>query len=62
MTATEFKDAQLRLGLTNEKMSALLCITTRQVERMRQGTRAVSSRSAKLIQRELDQRRVRPHQ
>jgi DNA-binding transcriptional regulator YdaS (Cro superfamily) len=56
MTADEFKQAQLRLGLTNLDMADLLCCSLRLVEKMRQGERAVSARTAKLIERELQQR------
>jgi DNA-binding transcriptional regulator YdaS (Cro superfamily) len=56
MTAAEFKKAQLRLGLTNVSTADLLCCSLRLVEKMRQGERAVSARTAKLIERELQQR------
>ncbi len=53
MTPAEFKQAQLRLGLTNQQMADLLCCSLRLVEAMRQGERAVSARTAKLIDRAL---------
>jgi transcriptional regulator with XRE-family HTH domain len=39
MTVTEFKEAQSRLGLTNEQTAALLRVSTRTVEKWRQGVR-----------------------
>ena len=56
MTAQEFKTAQGNLGLTNEAMADLLCCSLRLVEKMRQGDRAVSARTARMIERELQQR------
>jgi DNA-binding transcriptional regulator YiaG len=53
MTADQFKKAQETLGLNNPEMADLLCCSLRLVEKMRQGERAVSSRSEKLIQRAL---------
>ena len=41
MTATEFKDAQSRLGLTNAAMAKDLRVSVRTVETWRQGTRDV---------------------
>jgi len=53
MTPTEFKQAQEALGFTNQQMADLLCCSLRLVEMMRQGERAVSPRTEKLIKREL---------
>lgn len=41
MTHTEFKEAQLRLGLTNEQAAAALRVSVRTVEKWRQGTRSI---------------------
>jgi DNA-binding transcriptional regulator YiaG len=53
MTAEQFKQAQEALGLNNLEMADLLCCSLRLVEKMRQGERAVSSRSEKMIKREV---------
>lgn len=52
MTNYEFKQAQLRLGLTNQAMADLLCCSLRLVEKMRQGERAVSARTERMLERE----------
>jgi DNA-binding transcriptional regulator YdaS (Cro superfamily) len=54
MTSAEFKQAQETLGLTNSEMADLLCCSLRLVEKMRQGERAVSVRSEKMIKRALE--------
>lgn len=41
MTATEFKEAQSRLGLTNEQTAAILRVSVRTVEKWRQGSREI---------------------
>lgn len=41
MTSSEFKDAQLRLGITNEQAAAALRVSIRTVEKWRQGSRAI---------------------
>ena len=41
MTPAQFKEAQLRLGLTNEQTSRLLRVSVRTIEKWRQGTREV---------------------
>ena len=41
MTAGNFKEAQLSLGLTNEQVSKLLRVSVRTVEKWRQGSREV---------------------
>lgn len=41
MTATELKQAQLTLGLTNSALAALLRVSVRAVEMWRQGSRPV---------------------
>lgn len=41
MTSEEFKEAQLRLGLTNEQAAAALRVSLRTVEKWRQGTRSI---------------------
>jgi DNA-binding transcriptional regulator YdaS (Cro superfamily) len=56
MTAQEFKEAQHQLGLTNQAMADMLCCSLRLVEKMRQGERAVSARTARMLERELQQR------
>jgi len=56
MTLAEFKEAQGNLGLTNEAMADLLCCSLRLVEKIRQGERAVSARTSRMIERELQQR------
>jgi DNA-binding transcriptional regulator YiaG len=53
MTAEQFKQAQETLGLNNPEMADLLCCSLRLVEKMRQGERAVSSRTERLLNREL---------
>jgi DNA-binding transcriptional regulator YdaS (Cro superfamily) len=52
MTTQEFKDAQAAIGLTNAEMADVLCCSLRLVEKMRQGTRKVSPRTAMMIQRD----------
>lgn len=56
MTATEFKEVQHRLGLTNQAMADLLCCSLRLVEKMRQGERAVSARTERMLGRECAKR------
>lgn len=51
MSADEFKAIQKTLGWTNEKMADVLCCSLRLVEKMRQGDRAVSARTAKMLAR-----------
>lgn len=41
MTNDEFKEAQIRLGLTNEQAAEALRVSVRTVEKWRQGTRAI---------------------
>jgi DNA-binding transcriptional regulator YdaS (Cro superfamily) len=53
MTPTEFKKAQETLGLTNQAMADRLCCGINLVEKMRQGTRPVSTRTVKMIEREM---------
>ena len=55
MTAEQLKQAQATLGLSNTEMADLLCCSLRLVEKMRQGERAVSARSEKMIQRALEE-------
>ena len=54
MTAQEFKTAQVALGLTNETMADMLCCSLRLVEKMRQGERAISARTEKLLERYIE--------
>lgn len=56
MTTQEFKQAQSILGLTNAEMANLLFCSLRLVEKIRQGERAVSARTARIIVQELHQR------
>lgn len=41
MTPIEFKEAQLRLGLTNEQAAVALRVSVRTVEKWRQGARSI---------------------
>ena len=41
MTPEEFKEAQNRLGLTNEQAAAALRVSVRTVEKWRQGSRSI---------------------
>ena len=41
MTASDFKEAQSRLGLTNEQTATILRVSIRTVEKWRQGTRSI---------------------
>jgi DNA-binding transcriptional regulator YdaS (Cro superfamily) len=57
MTTREFKDAQSALGLTNQAMADVLCCSLRLVEKMRQGTRKVSPRTVRMVEREMQKGR-----
>jgi DNA-binding transcriptional regulator YdaS (Cro superfamily) len=59
MTSQEFKDAQAALGLTNAAMADLLCCSLRLVEKMRQGTRVISPRTVRMIERDWKPRRTK---
>ena len=50
MTTQEFKAAQLRLGLTNQKMADLLCVTVSYVEMLRGGRRTASGTIQRVIE------------
>lgn len=52
MKAKEFKEIQARWGLTNEAMAERCCCSLNLVEKMRSGTRHVSPRTVKIIERE----------
>jgi len=41
MTSDKFKEAQLRLGLTNEQAAAAFRVSIRTIEKWRQGTRSI---------------------
>jgi len=59
MTADEFKQAQLRLGLTNAAMADLLRVSLSYVEMLRGGKRSASGTVQRVIEQAEKLRRVK---